>query len=103
MEASIVLNEVMILKGGHEIVITGIKVQDHFTYQMSWYVENTQLNKILNYLQGKNYEIEVASFFKSSIDENGKNVLYLDAQNLNLRQVPYTMILEETKHLAIRA
>jgi hypothetical protein len=103
MEKNIELNEVMILKGGDEIIITGMKVQNHFTYQVSWYVENTQLNKILNFLQGENYEIDVFGAFKSSVDENGTNVLYLDTRNLTRKEVPYQMILAETKHFAIRA
>ena len=103
METNIELNEVMILQGGREILISGLKNQDHFTYQMSWYIENTQLNKILNFLHSENFDIEVSSYFRSSVDEKGNNVLYLDARTLNKRNVPYSMILAETKHFAIRA
>ena len=103
MEANIELSELFILKGGNEIVIYGFKKQDHFTYQMSWFIENTQLNKILNHLQRENSEIEVADLFKSSIDENGSHVMYLNARNLNHTSIPNHLILEETKHLAIRA
>lgn len=103
MATNIELNEIMILKGGNEIAITGMKVQDHFNYQMSWYVENTQLNKILNFLQGENFDIDVFGSFKRTIDENGTNVLYLDAKNLNKKLVPYHMIMDETKYFAIRA
>jgi hypothetical protein len=103
MEANIELSELMILKGGNEIVIYGFKKQDHFTYQMSWFIQNTQLNKILNHLQRENSEVEVTSLFKSCIDENGSHVMYLSAGNLNKASIPSNLILEETRRLAIRA
>ncbi len=103
MEANIELTELMILKGGNEIVIYGLKKQDHFTYQMSWFIQNTQLNKILNYLQRENSEMEVSSLFKSCVDENGSHVMYLSARNLTNACIPGNLILEETRRLAIRA
>jgi hypothetical protein len=103
MEVNIELSELMILKGGNEIVIYGYKKQDHFTYQMSWFIENTQLNKIVNHLQRENSGIEVSSLFKSSVDESGSHVMYLSSRSLEQASIPGHLILEETKRLAIRA
>lgn len=103
METNFEVSELMILNSGNEIVIYGTKFQDHLSFPTSCYIDNTQLNKVVNYLQSVHDNLEISTIFDKSIDENGASILFLDVKKLRFKNIPSSLLFEDLKHFAIRA
>lgn len=100
---TIEIKEIMILPLNDEIMIKGNQQRDFLSFETKFFVNSTQLNKLMNELQKLNSDLEVTDMFKSQPYSDGNSVLYFDATQLEMRTVELYKFEPSNHSLQIRA
>lgn len=81
------IKEIIFLTANNEITLFGTASRDLMTYETQISINSSQLNRIINSLQGKNESHEVAEMFESRSTENGQILFYFDGTALSNSEI----------------
>jgi hypothetical protein len=81
------IKEIIFLTANNEITLFGTASRDLMTYETQISINSSQLNRIINTLQGKNESLQVAEMFESRSTENGQILFYFDGAALSNSEI----------------
>lgn len=97
------IKDIIILTANNEITISGTVNRNTMSYETQMFLDNTQLNLIINQLQRINPNQEVSEMFQSRYTEHGQIVYYFDAHSLENASVEVHTFTQNQEILQIRA
>jgi hypothetical protein len=81
------IKEIIFLTANNEITLFGTVSRDLLSYETQISINYSQLNRIINTLQGKNESFEIAEMFESRSTQNGQVLFYFDGTALNNSEI----------------
>ena len=81
------IKEIIFLTANNEITLFGTVSRDLLSYETQISINYSQLNRIINSLQGKNESFEIAEMFESRSTQNGQVLFYFDGTALNNSEI----------------
>lgn len=97
------IKDIILLTETNEITLTGRISRNLLQYDTQISIDTTQLNLIINQLQGLNPEQEVSALFVSNRAANGKSFFYFDGQVLANNSIEVDTFSRDQDVLQIRA
>jgi hypothetical protein len=100
---TISIKEIIFLTANNEITLFGTASRDLLTYETQISINSSQLNRIINSLQGKNESVQVSEMFESRSTENGQVLFYLDGTSLTNSEIDFHTFSQNEVLKQIRA
>ena len=100
---TISIKEIILLTANNEITLFGTASRDLLRYETQISINLSQLNRVINMLQGKNESLEVAEMFESRSTENGQVLFYLDGTALTNSEIDFHTFSQNEVLKQIRA
>lgn len=97
------IKDILFLTENNEITLTGTVNRNFMSYETHMLLDSTQLNLVINQLQGINPDCEVSELFRSRYSENGNIVLFLEASELENSTLEVDSFTQNQTILQIRA
>ena len=97
------IKDIILLTETNEITLTGRISRNTLQYDTQISIDTTQLNLIINQLQGMNPDQEVSALFVSNRAANGKSLFYFDCQVLAHNSMEVATFSRNQDLLQIRA
>jgi hypothetical protein len=97
------IKDIILLTETNEITLTGRISRNTLQYDTQISIDTTQLNLIINQLQGMNPDQEVSALFVCNRAANGKSLFYFDGQVLAHNSMEVATFSRNRDLLQIRA
>lgn len=97
------IKDILILTENNEITLTGTVNRDFMSYETHMLLDTTQLNLVINQLQGLNPDCEVSELFRSRNSEKGNIVFFFEASELENTTLEVYSFTQNHAILQIRA
>lgn len=78
----VTIDEITVFTGRNEILVRGTQYRNHLNYESSWFINNHELNRLVNQLQHNNTFIDVLDLFATYTTAEG-NILQLNGEALD--------------------
>ena len=98
----VTIDEITVFTGRNEILVRGIQHRNHLNYESSWYINNHELNRLINQLQQNNAFLDVIDLFTTYTSADG-NILQLHGDVLDESNVFADWLDQSTIAREIRA
>ena len=97
------IKEIIFLTANNEITLFGTVSRDLLSYETQISINYSQLNRIINTLQGKNESFEIAEMFESRSTQNGQVLFYFDGTALTNSEIEFHTFSQNEVLKQIRA